>query len=240
MIDKRYDDVAEVVARIPDGASVGVGGFGASGSPTRLCAALLELGVRDLHIVSNNLGVDGTAFGRLFSEGRVRKFTGSFPGPGVVGPLFSGDLELELVPQGSLAERLRAAGVGIPAFYSRSSAHTVLATGEYPSRYDPDGRPVAFMPAKESREFGAATAVLEHALPVDFGFVRAHRADRLGNLVFRGAARNFNPLVAMAARTTIVEAEQLVDAGGIDPGDIHVPGIYVDAVVEADAAREAA
>lgn len=232
MIDKHRTDIAGLVAQIPDGATLGIGGFGDSGSPTRLLRALLDSGRTDLHIVSNNLGADGTAYGRLLEEGRIRKFTGSFPaGPAIIEPLLSGRIELELVPQGTLAERLRAAGTGILGFYTRTSAHTVLATGQYPSRYDAAANPVAYPAPKPTREFDGVTAVLEEALPVDFAFVKAHRADRIGNLQFRLAARNFNPLVGMAAATTLVETEHYVPAGAIPPAEVHLPGIYVDAII---------
>lgn len=200
VIDKFTVDVLALVDRIPDGATVGIGGFGNTGVPRTLCNALCVLGKRELHVVSNNAGIDPTGVGRLAGEGRIRKFTGSFPNNDVfTEQLMAGRAELELVPQGTLAERLRAAGAGIPAFYTPTSAGTVLADGTYPARYDAAGAPIAYLPVKEEREFASGPAVLEYALPVDFALVRARRADRLGNLAFRLTAQNFNPMMAMAA-----------------------------------------
>jgi 3-oxoacid CoA-transferase subunit A len=233
MIDKLREDVYEVAALIPDGAVVGIGGFGNAGVPAMLCDALSDLGRTGLHIVANNAGIDPTGIGRLADEGRIRKFTGSFPvNDTLTGDIMSGKVELELVPQGTLAERLRAAGAGIPAFYTATSAGTPLATGEYPVRWDESGRPAEFPAAKETRDFSDVPTVLEHALYVDFALVHAHRADRLGNLVFRRTSRNFNPLVAMAAALTIAEAEQIAEVGALDPDQIHLPGIFVDHVVK--------
>jgi 3-oxoadipate CoA-transferase, alpha subunit len=232
VINKVVGSTAEAVGSIPSGATVAIGGFGLAGVPRDLCDALCDLGVHDLHIVSNNAGIDPTGVGRLAAEGRIRKFTGSFPSNASFFELLTtGRVELELVPQGTLAERLRAGGVGIPAFYTPTSAGTSLATGGYPSRYDEAGEPVEYLPVKETRLFGETTHVLEHAIRVDFGLVKAHRADRLGNLAFRLGSRNFNPLVAMAAGTTIVEAQHIVAAGAIEPDDIHLPGIFIDSVV---------
>jgi len=238
VINKFRDDMLAVVDLIPNGASVAIGGFGNTGMPHSLCNALCILDKRDLHIVSNNAGIDPTGVGRLAGERRIRKFTGSFPNNDVfTEQLMAGHAELELVPQGTLVERLRAAGAGIPGFYTATSAGTILADGTYPSRYNANGEPIEYMPAKEQREFATGTAVLELALPVDFALVHAHRADRLGNLAFRLSARNFNPAVAMAAAVTIVETEVREPSGGIAPDDVHLPGIYVDHVVLSD--REA-
>lgn len=235
VIDKFSDDVLAIVDQIPDGASVAIGGFGNTGMPLTLCNALCALDKRELHIVSNNAGIDPSGVGRLAGERRIRKFTGSFPNNDVfTEQLFAGVAEIELVPQGTLAERLRAAGAGIPGFYTRTSVGTILSDGTYPSRYDTDGNPIAFMPVKETREFASGVAVLELALPVDFALVHARQADRLGNLAFRLSARNFNPAVAMAAAVTIVETELRAAPGEIAPDDIHLPGIYVDHIVLSD------
>lgn len=233
MIDKYRTTAREAVEQVLDGATIGVGGFGNAGVPSMLCDALSDLGRRNLHIVSNNAGIDPTGIGRLADEGRIRKFTGSFPvNDNLTRGIMTGEVELELVPQGTLAERLRAAGSGVPGFYTATSVGTILASGEYPSRYTVDGAPVAYLPAKETRRFGDRDTVLELALPVDFALVKAHKADRLGNLVFRKSSRNFNPLVAMAARVTIVETEEFVEVGELDPDEIHLPGIFVDLVVD--------
>lgn len=223
---------------IPNGASIAIGGFGLAGVPMDLCDALCELDRRDLHVVANNAGIDPTGVGRLAQEGRLRKFTGSFPSnPVFFGLLTEGQVELELTPQGTLAERLRAAGCGIPAFYTPTAAGTVLGTGEYPSRYAPDGTVLEYLPARESMMFDGRECVLERALNVDFALVKAHRADRLGNLSFRLGSRNFNPLAAMAAEETFVEAEHVVAAGDIDPDDVHLPGVFVQHVVQSSGRR---
>jgi len=235
MIDKFRESVRATVEKVPDGASIAVGGFGNAGVPRTLINALCELDRTGLHIVSNNAGIDPTGLGRLAGEGRIRKFTGSFPTNDVfTRQLMTGKAELELVPQGTLAERLRAAGAGIFGFYTPTSAGTILADGSYPARFDADGIPVGYMEAKEQRQLGGRQVVLEHPLHVDFAFVHAHRADRLGNLQFRLSARNFNLPAAMAATHTIVDAEELVDVGEIEPDHVHLPGIYVDDVVHTD------
>jgi 3-oxoacid CoA-transferase subunit A len=233
MIDKIRGDALEMLSVVPDGASIAIGGFGLTGVPVMLCHALCELDRRQLHIVSNNAGIDATGVGRLVGEGRLRKFTGSFPSNKAFLPLFhSGQVELELVPQGTLAERMRAAGAGIPAFYTPTSAGTDLATGNYPSRYDTEGHVVAWMAPKDVRVFGGIACVLETALETDFAFVKAFRADRLGNLAFRLASRNFNVPAAMAGRVTFCESQSLVEVGEIDPDGVHVPGIFVQHVIQ--------
>ncbi|MEV5408169.1 3-oxoacid CoA-transferase subunit A [Thermopolyspora sp. NPDC052614] len=233
MIDKIRGSALELMEMIPSGSSIAIGGFGVTGVPMDLCNALCELDRRDLHIVANNAGIDPQGVGRLAQEGRIRKFTGSFPSNKEFHRrLVAGEIEVELVPQGTLAERLRAAGAGIPAFYTPTSAGTDLALGAYPARYDESGRPLAYMPPKDVRVFDGRPAVLEYALHVDFALVKADRADRLGNVAFRLSARNFNPVAAMAAATTFVESRHLVEVGELAPDDIHLPGIYVDYVVQ--------
>jgi len=232
MIDKIRADALEALSVVPDGASIAIGGFGLTGVPVLLCDALCELDRRDLHIVSNNAGIDCTGVGRLVAEGRIRKFTGSFPSnKAFLAVLQTGRVELELVPQGTLAERLRAAGAGIRAFYTPTSAWTDLATGNYPSRYDRDGREIAWLPPKDVRVFEGTACVLETALVTDFALVKSHRADRLGNLAFRLASRNFNVPAAMAGRVTFCESQSIVEVGAIDPDAVHVPGIFVQHVV---------
>ncbi len=233
MIDKLRDDVLETMSIIPSGASVAIGGFGLTGVPAMLCDALCQLDRRDLHVVSNNAGIDPTGVGRLVHEGRLRKFTGSFPSnPEFLPLLHSGQVELELVPQGTLAERLRAAGAGVRAFYTPTSAGTDLATGNYPSRYDRDGHVVEWMSPKDVRVIDGQACVLEFALATDFALVKSTRADRLGNAAFRLASRNFNVPAAMAGRVTVCEAQTIVDAGDIDPDSVHLPGIFVQYVVQ--------
>lgn len=232
MIDKVLTSALAAMERIPDGASIAVGGFGITGVAFDLLDALCELGRRDLHIISNNPGVDERGIGRLAREGRIGRFTGSFPAnPDFQKRFMRGEVEVELVPQGTLAERLRAGGFGIPAFYTPTSVGTVLAHGGYPSRRDADGRPVEFLGPKDVRVFDGKPAVLEYAIRPDFAIVKAHRGDRLGNLAFRRSARNFNPVAAGAGGVTFAEVRYLVDVGDLDPDDVHLPGVLVDHVV---------
>jgi len=229
--DKYREDVMAALDVVPSGSSIAVGGFGSSGRPDALLNALCDLGKRDLHVIVNNVGDDYTGIGRLVAEGRVRRFTGSFPIlPSFYDDYFSGKIELELIPQGTLAERLRAGGSGIAAFFTPSAAGTMLTDGTFPLTYS-DGRPAAHLPAKETRDFDGHAHVLEHGIAADFGLVKAHQGDRLGNLRFRLSARNFNPVAAMSGRTTFAEVEQLVDVDAIGPDDVHLPGVFVNFVV---------
>jgi 3-oxoacid CoA-transferase subunit A len=222
----------EAIADIPDGASLAVGGFGLSGVPETLIRALHAQGAARLEIISNNCGVDGRGLGVLLAAGRIARVTGSYVGENreFARQYLSGELEVELVPQGTLAERLRAGGAGIPAFYTPAGVGTAVAQGGLPWRYAPDGSVTVASPPKEMREFAGRPHVLEHGITTDFALVRAWRGDRHGNLRFRQAAANFNPLAAMAGRVTIAEVEELVEPGELDPDDIHVPGIYVQRV----------
>lgn len=232
-MDKVVASAAEAVADIGDGASLAVGGFGMSGVPTALIAALLEQGATDLETISNNLGVDGFGLGTLLAAGRIRRTIGSYVGNNkeFARQYLAGELELELTPQGTLAERLRAGGAGIPAFYTPAGVGTLVAEGGLPWRYAADGSVAVESPAKETREFDGVTYVLERALTPDFALVHAWKGDRHGNLVFRRAARNFNPDCAAAGRTTIAQVEHLVEPGEIDPDEVHTPGIHVHRVL---------
>ncbi|GAA1087445.1 MAG TPA: CoA transferase subunit A [Acidimicrobiales bacterium] len=232
-MDKVVASAADAVADIGDGASLAVGGFGMSGVPTVLIAALLEQGATDLETISNNLGVDGFGLGTLLAAGRIRRTIGSYVGNNkeFARQYLAGELELELTPQGTLAERLRAGGAGIPAFYTPAGVGTLVAEGGLPWRYASDGSVAVESPAKETREFDGVTYVLERALTPDFALVHAWKGDRHGNLVFRRAARNFNPDCAAAGRTTIAQVEHLVDPGEIDPDAVHTPGIHVHRVL---------
>ena len=236
-MDKVVASAAEAVADIADGSSLAVGGFGLCGIPSVLIAALLDAGVGDLEAVSNNCGVDDWGLGLLLHEKRIRRMVASYVGENkeFERQYLHGELEVELTPQGTLAERLRAGGAGIPAFYTATGVGTQVADGGLPWRYDSQGNVVASSPAKETREFetaeGPKAFVLESAIVTDFGLVRAWRGDRHGNLVFRESARNFNPLCAMAGRVTIAEVEDLVDPGELDPNAIQLPGVYVQRVV---------
>lgn len=232
-MDKVVASAADAVADIGDGASLAVGGFGMSGVPTVLIAALLEQGATDLETISNNLGVDGFGLGTLLAAGRIRRTIGSYVGNNkeFARQYLAGELELELTPQGTLAERLRAGGAGIPAFYTPAGVGTLVAEGGLPWRYASDGSVAVESPAKETREFDGVTYVLERALTPDFALVHAWKGDRHGNLVFRRAARNFNPDCAAAGRTTIAQVEHLVEPGEIDPDAVHTTGIHVHRVL---------
>ena len=236
-MDKVVASAAEAVADIGDGSSIAVGGFGLCGIPSVLIRALHELGSRDLDVVSNNCGVDDWGLGVLLRDGRLRTVTASYVGENkeFARQYLEGELEVHLTPQGTLAEKLRAGGAGIPAFYTATGVGTQVAEGGMPWKYAPDGEVQKQSPAKETRAFGAGDAaktyVLEEAISTDFALVRAAKGDRHGNLVFNLSARNFNPLCAMAGRTVVAEVEELVEPGDIRPDEVHLPGIYVQRVV---------
>jgi 3-oxoacid CoA-transferase subunit A len=237
-IDKSVASADEAVADVADGASLAVGGFGLAGVPIVLIDALSRGSATGLHVASNNCGADGWGLGVLLEQHRIARVVASYIGENKEfgRQYLAGEIELELTPQGTLAERLRAAGTGVPAFYTPAGVGTWVADGGLPWRYDADGHVAVSSPPKEVREFetpqGRRPFVLETALPADFGLVRAAQGDRHGNLVFHSAARNFNPLAAMAGRTTIAEVEQLVEPGEIGPDAVHLPGIFVHRVVE--------
>ncbi|MGE8655304.1 MAG: CoA transferase subunit A [Achromobacter sp.] len=215
-MDKVYASAQEALAGIvKDGQMIAVGGFGLCGIPEALIAALRDSGVKDLTCISNNAGVDGFGLGQLLNTRQVRKMIASYVGENkeFERQYLSGELELEFTPQGTLAEKLRAGGAGIPAFFTRTGVGTIVADG------------------KEIREFDGHQYVMERSLVPDVSLVKAHIADRSGNLVFRKTARNFNPNVAMAGKFTVVEVEEIVDTGSLDPDQIHLPGIYVHRIV---------
>jgi 3-oxoacid CoA-transferase subunit A len=232
-MDKVVSSAREAVADIGDGATLAVGGFGLCGVPFALIDALLEQGASELTTISNNCGVDDEALGVLLYAGRIAKTISSFVGGNkeLARLYLTGQLEVELTPQGSLAERLRAGGTGIPAFFTPTGVGTMVADGGIPVRYDADGNVVETSAPKEVRVFDGREYVLETALTADFGLVRAAVGDRHGNLVFRESARNFNPLAGMAGRITIAEVEELVEPGEILPESVHLPGVYVQRVV---------
>jgi 3-oxoadipate CoA-transferase alpha subunit len=217
MIDKRVDSLAQAVADIFDGATVMIGGFGEAGSPIELIHALIDLGAKDLTVVNNNTGSGHVGLAALIENGQVAKMICSYPRTAnstVFPDLYHrGDIELELVPQGTLAERIRAGGAGIPAFYTATAVGTPLAEG------------------KEVRNFDGRDYVMEWGLKADFALVKCARADRYGNLVYNKTARNFAPIMAMAANTTIVQTGAQVEIGEIDPEIIVTPGIFVDRIV---------
>jgi 3-oxoacid CoA-transferase subunit A len=233
VIDKVVASAADAVADIGSGSSIAVGGFGVCGIPSALIAALLGTGADDLHAVSNNCGLDDWGLGQLLAARRIRRMTSSYVGENKEfgRQYLAGELEVELSPQGTLAERLRAGGSGIPAFYTPTGVGTQVAEGGLPLRYAPDGGVALASPPKEVREFRGATYVLEESIRTDFALVRAWKGDRHGNLVYRMSAQNFNPLCAMAGAVTIAEVEQLVDPGELDPAEVHTPGVFVQRVV---------
>ena len=205
----------DAVRDIPDGATLMLGGFGLCGIPENLIDALVRRGVGGLHTISNNMGVDGFGMGRMLESGMIASHTGSYVGENKLleERVIAGKLALTLVPQGTLAERIRAGGAGIPAFYTPAGVGTLVADG------------------KESREFDGKMYLMERWLRADFALIKAWKGDRMGNLIYRKTARNFNPMMATAARVTIAEIEQLVEPGEIDPDDVMTPGIYVQRIV---------
>ncbi|MDQ3502952.1 MAG: CoA transferase subunit A [Actinomycetota bacterium] len=234
-MDKVVASAVEAVADIADGSSLAVGGFGLCGIPTALIEALLETGVSDLETVSNNCGVDQWGLGMLLAAKRIRRTTGSYVGENkeFERQFLCGELEVELTPQGTLAERLRAGGAGIPAFYTPAGVGTQVADGGLPLRYDGAGGVALASEPKEVREFDGQRYVLERAIRTDFALVHARYGDRHGNLVYEKSAQNFNPLCAAAGRITIAEVEQLVEPGELDPARVHTAGILVQRVVHA-------
>jgi 3-oxoacid CoA-transferase A subunit len=240
-MDKVVPTAADAVAGIGDGASLAVGGFGLCGIPSVLIGALLESGAKDLSVVSNNCGVDDWGLGLLLGARRIARMTSSYVGENkeFERQYLSGELEVELTPQGTLAERLRAGGCGIPAFFTAAGVGTQVADGGLPWRYASDGTIAIASPAKETREYDGRTYVLEPAIRTDYALVRAARGDRHGNLVFDMSARNFNPLCAMAGGITIAEVEELVEPGELDPDSIHLPGVFVQRVLPLSAAQAA-
>lgn len=208
----------DAVRDIPEGATIMIGGFGLCGIPENLIAALVRHGAKGLHTISNNMGVDGFGMGRMLEQGMVASHTGSYVGENKLleGKVLRGELDLRLVPQGTLAERIRAGGAGIPAFYTPAGVGTLVADG------------------KEAREFDGRPYILERWLRADFALVKGWKGDTAGNLVYRKTARNFNPMMATAARITIAEVEELVEPGEIDPDHIVTPGIYVKRILQGE------
>jgi 3-oxoacid CoA-transferase subunit A len=236
-MDKVVTSASEAIAGIADGSSLAVGGFGLCGIPSVLIGAIHDAGVNGLEAISNNCGVDDWGLGILLRDRRIRRMVASYVGENkeFERQYLAGELEVELTPQGTLAERLRAGGAGIPAFYTVTGAGTQVAEGGLPWLYAADGTVRKASPRKETKVFEVdgqgREFVLERAIVADYGLVRAWRGDRHGNLVFRRSARNFNPLCAMAGRVTIAEVEELLEPGQIDPDAVHLPGIYVHRVL---------
>jgi len=232
-MDKTYPSPAAAVADIPDGATLAVGGFGLCGNPMELIRALHDRGVSELGVVSNNCGVDDWGLGILLADKRIAKMTSSYVGENkeFARQFLSGELEVELTPQGTLAEKLRAGGCGIAAFFTLAGVGTQVAEGGLPRKYNTDGTVAKASEPKETREINGKTYVLEDSITTDFGLVHAVKGDTHGNLVFDRSARNFNPLCAMAGRITIAEVEELVQPGELHPDEIHLPGVFVQRVV---------
>jgi 3-oxoacid CoA-transferase subunit A len=215
-VDKRVANADAAIANLRDGMTILMGGFGLCGIPENLIAAVRRKGTKDLTIVSNNAGVDDFGIGLLLQTKQVRKMISTYVGENKLFErmVLSKELEVELNPQGTLSERLRAGGAGIPAFYTPTGYGTMVAEG------------------KEVREFGGRKCILEKALRGDFAFIKAWKGDRWGNLVYRRTARNFNPMMATAADFVVAEVEQLVEVGKIDPDQVHTPGIFVNAIFQ--------
>ncbi|NBO46439.1 MAG: CoA transferase subunit A [Actinobacteria bacterium] len=232
-LSKVVRNATDAVADIHDGAAIAVGGFGLSGIPTVLIQEVLTRDVGGFTVVSNNCGLDDAGVGLWLAAGKITKMISSYVGENDTfeRQYLSGDLHVELTPQGTLAEKLRAGGSGIPAFFTPAGVGTLVAEGGLPWRYAPDGSVLEASPAKEIRHFDGKDYVLEESIVTDFSLIRARTADSLGNCVFHAAARNFNVPAGMAGKVTIVEAEEVVPAGSIDPDAIHLPGIFVSRVL---------
>ncbi|HVY49032.1 MAG TPA: CoA transferase subunit A, partial [Minicystis sp.] len=233
-MNKVQSSALEAVRDIPDGATILAGGFGLCGIPENCIAALAERGVKDLVVVSNNCGVDDFGLGILLRKKLIRKMISSYVGENkeFERQYLSGELEVELTPQGTLAERIRAGGAGIPAFYTPTGAHTAISEGGLPVLYAADGSVKKYSEKKEVRSFDGRDYVLEPAITGDYAIVKAWKGDRYGNLVYRHTAMNFNPMMATAAKVTIAEVEELVDVGTIDPDHVHTPGVFVHRVFQ--------
>jgi len=233
-LGKLYPDAAAAVADIPSGAKLVVGGFGLCGIPENLIVALVNSKVNNLTVVSNNCGVDDFGLGLLLQTRQIKRMISSYVGENATfaKQYLSGELELELIPQGNLAERVRAGGAGIPGFYTATGAGTILSEGGFPIKMNSDGSVAIASSKKETRTFDGKEYVLEEAIRGDFSLVKAWKADTRGNLIFRGTARNFNPSMATASHITIAEVEEVVEAGELHPNEIHTPGIYVHRIVK--------
>ena len=217
-MNKVFASADEAIHDIPDGATIMVGGFGLCGIPENLISALVRKGVKDLTTISNNVGVDDFGLGKCLYAGQIKKHIGSYVGENrlLEEMVLSGKIDLELTPQGTFAEKLRAGGAGIPAFFTPTGVGTIVAEG------------------KETREFDGRTYVMERALKADFALVKAWKGDKWGNLVYRKTARNFNPMMASAARVTIVEVEHLVEPGDIAPDQVMTPSVYVNRIIQGE------
>ncbi|MDA0713268.1 MAG: CoA transferase subunit A [bacterium] len=233
-MNKIFKSVNEAVFDINDNATLMVAGFGLCGNPENLIAALREKGPRQLTVISNNCGTNDFGLSLLLKNRQIKKMISSYVGENASfeKQFLTGEIEVELMPQGTLAEKIRAGGAGIAAFFTCTGAGTQVELGGLPMRYDSNGEVVKASSPKETKKFGNKTYLLEESLQADFALIRAYKADTFGNLVFHKTARNFNPMMCTAAKVTIVEAEHIVAAGEIDPECIHVPGVYVKRIVQ--------
>jgi len=235
-LNKLASSALEAVRDIPHGATLLVGGFGLCGIPERAILALRELGTRRLTVVSNNCGVDDFGLGLLLKNRQIAKMVSSYVGENkeFERQYLCGELDLELTPQGTLAERLRAGGAGIAAFYTPTGAGTAIADGGLAIRYAADGTVAQLSAKKETRTFGGRSYVLEEGIVGDYALVKAWKGDRFGNLVYRHTAMNFNPMMATAGKVTIAEVEEVVEVGALDPDHVHTPGVYVHRIFRAE------
>ncbi|XP_056401936.1 succinyl-CoA:3-ketoacid coenzyme A transferase 1, mitochondrial [Hyla sarda] len=233
---KFYSDPVEAVQDIPDGATLLVGGFGLCGIPENLIGGLIKTGVKGITAVSNNAGVDGFGLGQLLNTKQIKRMVSSYVGENAEfeRQYLQGELEVELVPQGTLAEKVRAGGAGIPAFYTPTGYGTLIQQGGAPIKYNKDGTIAIASEPKEVKEFNGRHFVMENSITGDFALVKAWKADRAGNIVFRKTARNFNQPMCKAAKVTVVEVEEIVDTGSFTPEDIHIPSIYVDRIIKGE------
>jgi 3-oxoacid CoA-transferase subunit A len=234
-MDKVFASAVEALKDVPDGATILAGGFGLCGIPENCIAALRELGQKNLTFVSNNCGVDDFGLGILLENKQIVRMVSSYVGENkeFERQYLSGELEVELCPQGTLAERLRAGGAGIPAFFTPTGAGTAVSEGGLPLRYAKGGGSVAKASLKkETREFNGKLHVLEHAIVGEYAIVKAWKGDRFGNLVYRHTAMNFNPMCASAGKITIAEVEELVDVGTLEPDHVHTPSIFVQRIFQ--------
>lgn len=235
-MNKVFKNAREACADIPSGATLMVGGFGLCGIPENCIRTLRDMGVKDLVVISNNCGVDDFGSGVLLQTKQIAKMVSSYVGENreFERQYLQGELEVELNPQGTLAERIRAGGAGIPAFYTPTGVGTAVSEGGLPVLHNADGTVKKTSPKKEVREFDGRLYVLETALTADFALIKAWKGDRFGNLVYRHTGANFNPMMAMAGKITIAEVEELVEVGELDPDHIHTPGIYVQRIFQGE------
>jgi 3-oxoacid CoA-transferase subunit A len=235
-MDKVKRSALEAGSDIPEGATILAGGFGLCGIPENSILALRERGIKNLTFVSNNCGVDDFGLGILLKQKQIRKMISSYVGENkeFERQYLSGELEVELCPQGTLAERIRAGGAGIPAFFTPTGAGTAVSDGGLPLQYGEGGKVIKYSAKKEQREFGGRMHVLEPAITGDYAIIKAWKGDRFGNLVYRHTAMNFNPMMATAGRITIAEVEEIVEVGALAPAEIHTPGIYVQRIFKGE------